>query len=133
VRSSRKVRVIALVALLVVLPIATQVAQRRFPGQAVARGVAAVACLFVYVTIAARLRSRVIGCVLAGVLIWAVTDSSATPREESNGRLFMCGVVGFLGGLLLEGIHRGNWPDSRKTGLGSRSDERTMDQANHAA
>jgi hypothetical protein len=116
VRRRGAIRVLAFVGLLVAMPIAMRFAQERFPSEAGPHGIPALACLLVYVACAAALRSRVIAGVLAGILIWGFIDlyQSFDP-EQWGGQLLLWSGIGFMAGLLWEGISRAMSPDSQGT------------------
>jgi hypothetical protein len=103
----RGIRVAAFVALLVAWPIAVEWAKRRFPAEVGVHGIVAVASLVIYVACAAALRSRVIGGLLGGVLVWAFIDPfpDAMYPEGWYGQLLMWSVIGFFIGIGWEGLH----------------------------
>jgi hypothetical protein len=105
----RRIRVAAFVALLVAWPIGVEWVRRQFPNAAGVYGVCGVASLFLYLAIAAALRSRVIAGLLGGGLVWAMTyDSPRSPDTERWhewwGQLFLWSVIGLFAGFLWEGL-----------------------------
>ena len=128
-RRARSIRFVAFVGLLIALPVFMLPARGVYPLTSRIHSVPALVCLLTYVAIAASIRSRVVGGMLAGIVIWAVANAEVDPQypEIMQGRLMLWCAIGFTAGLIWDGLHRAIGLHSQETDLGPPPDERTME------
>jgi|SRR5580658_4684006 hypothetical protein len=99
---SRRVRIGAFIALLILWPIGVTVAQVWFPDSSGINLPSAVASLIFFAACAVALRSRTISGTLLGLSIPAVTNLL---DEEWKTRLLGYGLLGLVWGVTWEALH----------------------------